>query len=103
VYLFLLAASGKDAKQKLTASILRLGGDTVSDVRSHVAAAIATKAAVENMEEGGKGARAMEELKEYGIHVVPSKFIKDAANGKVLELIEKMNLAPWGSDVSILL
>ncbi|KAI5731887.1 hypothetical protein M8J77_017860 [Diaphorina citri] len=99
-YIHISAASGKDAKQKLTASILRLGGDTVSDVRSHVAAAIATKAAVENMEEGGKGARAMEELKEYGIHVVPSKFIKDAANGKVLELIEKMNLAPWGSDIN---
>lgn len=99
-YIHVSAAANAKIKQKLTSSIISLGGDVTSTVKSHMVAAIATEEAVQTMEEGGKGARAMKELQEYGIHVVPAKFLEEAAKGKALELIEKMNMAPWGSDAS---
>uniref|UniRef100_A0A8D8YVJ1 Poly [ADP-ribose] polymerase n=1 Tax=Cacopsylla melanoneura TaxID=428564 RepID=A0A8D8YVJ1_9HEMI len=110
-YIHVSAMSSAAAKQKLTKEIINLGGDVTSEIKTYLAAAIATKTAVDSVvgddemesKSSGKGVRAMETIEEMNIHVVPSKFVKDAAKVKpgdnAAELLEKMNLAPWASDL----
>lgn len=43
----------------------------------------------------------MEEVEEANVQVVPESFIQESLKGGAIENISRLNMASWGSDVSI--
>lgn len=82
-------------KDTIKGQITKLGGKLVSSIKPTTMAVISTEKEIEKM--GSK----IKQAETSQIHVVPEEFVDQAESnvGKIPELITKLSICSWGTDV----
>lgn len=90
---FIIIGKTTKSKDDIKAIIQKMGGKLGTKLHEKIAAIISTEAEVKRL-----GSR-MQEVKDFGIQVVPEDFLDYAKDGNAISFIISTSLCDWGTDV----
>lgn len=93
---FAIIGKTKTSKNEIKIFVEKYGGKLTSTIHEKLTAVISTENEIEKMN------KKMEDIKNWGIQVMPEDFLENVAKGNVVDYIKTNSICDWGTDVSII-